>query len=73
MRHPQSNWKLTPEDAERIREATLFGARNGDLCRVYGVSPSTMHSAARGRSFAVAKPPQFDLLQQFCLQALPQP
>lgn len=70
VRRPQSNWKLTPEDAERIREARLFGARNCDLARAYGVGQSTVATVARGLSFAPPPSPTFCLLQRFCLQAV---
>ena len=67
-----ANWKLSPEDAERIREASLFGARNADLSRAWGVTASTMHSARRGLSFAPVsdRPLTFMHLQRFCLQAV---
>jgi hypothetical protein len=72
VRRPQSNWKLTPADAERIREATLFGARNADLSRAWGVTASTIHSARRGLSFPPVsdRPYTFAALQRFCLQAM---
>lgn len=66
----QSNWKLTPEDAERIREAVLCGARQVDLARAYGVSQSSISTAASGETFppSMYPSPIFRALRRFCAQ-----
>ncbi len=45
------NSKLSNEDAKRIREATLFGARQKDLAQAYGVSASSIHYIVKGRTY----------------------
>lgn len=63
-----TNWKLYPEDIERIKEASLFGAKPTPLARAYGVGLSTIHSAKSGRTFMESpRPVTFELLQKFCL------
>ena len=69
MRSRQSNWKLDAACCARIREAVLFGARQSDLARSYGVSPATINSAVKGRTFQVAETPAtFLALREFCRQ-----
>lgn len=69
-----SNWKLCPEDIERIREQQLFGARNCDQARAWGVSPSSMHAVRSQRTFqpfVYPLSPMFEALQQFYLAPAP--
>lgn len=43
--------KLSDEDVRRIREALLFGARQVDLARAWGISKSSMLAIKDGRTW----------------------
>lgn len=49
--HPSAS--LTNSDAERIREAALFGAKPKDLASVYGVSIWSIYPIIRGETYHV--------------------
>jgi hypothetical protein len=48
--HPRC--QLTMEDAERIREMRLFGAKGRDLAKIFGVSPQTISAVNVGRYYS---------------------
>ena len=45
---------LTNEDAIRIREALLFGAKRQDLANAYGVAYSVVKAIHRGKTYRVS-------------------
>jgi hypothetical protein len=47
--------RLTNSDVERIREASLFGAKRKDLAAVYGVSYETIRTICRGETYRVSR------------------
>lgn len=52
-----ANWntKLTDDDVRRIREAKLFGAKEAELSKVYGVSRAAIYRIFAGHSHAGVK------------------